>query len=118
MSKRDCGLFTETIGAKINNGIIPELFEEGHVTYESIAAHREEFMGKNIEQLSKLLKVNGYQFNIRGSIHENSKAQVMVITNSSKNRNIKQLQLSPGTPRHGNILCLQKKYLKLLIAMR
>lgn len=30
-------------------------------------ATREEFMGKSIEQISEMLKENGYEFNIRSS---------------------------------------------------
>ena len=45
MSKSPSGHFN---GANDKGGgATPPLFNNGHVTYEEIAAHREEFMGKN-----------------------------------------------------------------------
>ena len=62
-------------------GATPPLFVNGHVTYEGIAAHREEFMGKSVEQIADLLSQNGYTFNLRGSTHAGSTAQIFEITN-------------------------------------
>ena len=74
------------------------------MTYEGIAAQREEFMGKTVEQIAEMLKKNGYEFNIRPSKHKDSTAQIIEITNPTKERNIKQVQVSPdGSSRHGNI---------------
>lgn len=104
MSKGNSGTFHGTSGA--SNAVTPPLFDNGHVTYESIAAHREEFMGKSVEQIGSLLKNNGYEFNVRASKHKDkgSTAIILEITNSSKERNIKQVQISPdGSSRHGNI---------------
>ena len=85
----------------------PPLFSNGHVTYEGIKAHREEFMGKSVEQIAELLQQNGYKFNIRDSKNREktgSTAQIIEITNSTKERNIKQVQVSPdGSSRHGNV---------------
>ena len=104
MSKSTSGVFHGTSGA--SNAVTPPLFYNGHVTYESIAAHREEFMGKSVEQIGSLLKSNGYEFNVRDSKRKDkgSTAIILEITNSSKERNIKQVQVSPnGSSRHGNI---------------
>ena len=77
------------------------------MTYEGIAAHLEEFMGKSVEQIAELLSQNGYKFNIRDSKNREktgSTAKIIEITNSTKERNIKQVQVSPdGSSRHGNV---------------
>ena len=106
MSKGNSGHFH---GANGNSGgsSTPPLFDNGHVTYEGIAAHREEFMGKTVEQIAELLRQNGYEFDIRPSKNREktgSTAQIIEITNASKDRNIKQFQVSPnGSSRHGNV---------------
>lgn len=102
MSKPDSGHFHGANGK--GGGSLPPLFNNGHVTYEGIKAHREEFMGKSVEQIAEMLKENGYEFNIRPSKHKDSTAQIIEITNSTKERNIKQVQVSPdGSSRHGNV---------------
>lgn len=89
MSKSGSGLFTGTAGAR--------------VTSQSLSAHREKFLGKTVGQIDKLLKQRGYQTTIRRSTHSSSRAKVIVVGNSSKERNITQVQVSPGSKRHGNI---------------
>ena len=105
MSKPDSGHFSGTKGAdNADSGSSPPLFDNGHVTYESIAAHREEFMGKSVEQIADLLSKNGYEFIIHGSKNEKSTAIILEIANASKERNIKQVQVSlNGSKRHGNV---------------
>ncbi|MBQ3441806.1 MAG: hypothetical protein IJG33_01035, partial [Selenomonadaceae bacterium] len=72
-----------------------------------IKAHREEFMGKSVEKIAELLRQNGYEFNIRNSKNREktgSTAKIIEITNSTKERNIKQVQVSlDGSRRHGNV---------------
>ena len=103
MCKPDSGHFHGANG-KSGGSSTPPFFENGHVTYEGIKAHREEFMGKSVEQIAELLRQNGYEFNIRPSKHKDSTAQIIEITNSTKERNIKQVQVSPdGSSRHGNV---------------
>ena len=89
MSKSDSRLFVGTAGAKI--------------TRESISAHREKFLGKTVGQIDKMLRQRGYQTTIRKSTHSTSKAKVIVIGNSSATRNITQVQVSPGSKRHGGV---------------
>lgn len=106
MSKPDSGHFHGANGK--GGGSAPPLFDNnGHVTYEGIKAHREEFMGKSVEQIAELLSQNGYKFNIRDSKNREktgSTAKIIEITNSTKERNIKQVQVSPdGSSRHGNV---------------
>lgn len=103
MSKGNSGHFH---GANGNSGgsSTPPLFVNGHVTYEGIAAHREEFMGKTVEQIAEILRQNGYEIRIRGSRNPDSTTQIIQITNPSKERNIDQVQVSPnGSRHHGNI---------------
>ena len=103
MSKPDSGHFHGANGK--GGGSAPPLFDNnGHVTYEGIAAHREEFMGKSVGQIAELLSQNGYKFNIRDSRNPNSTTQIIQITNPSKERNIDQVQVSPdGSRHHGNV---------------
>ena len=103
MSKPPSGHFHGANG-KSGGSSTPPLFNNGKVTYESIEAHREEFMGKSVEQIAELLRQNDYEFNIRPSKNKGSTAQIIEITNPTKERNIKQVQVSSdGSSRHGNI---------------
>ena len=110
MSKSSSGHFKGTKGEKNHSATsvsqkkkIPPLFRNGHVTYSGISAHREKFMTKSVRKIAKLLQKNGYKFEIRGSKNRGSKAKIIVITNSSKERNINQVQVSSGSKRHGGI---------------
>lgn len=47
------------------------------------------------------LKERGYQVYVRNSIKSRSGAQIITVNNSTKNRNITQVQVSPGGGRHG-----------------
>ncbi len=94
------GRCLNTKGAKNSSSGSSPLFVNGHVTYEGIAAHREEFMGKSVEQISDMLKQNGYEVRIRGSRNPDSTTQIIQITNQSKERNIGQVQVSPNGSRH------------------
>jgi hypothetical protein len=89
MSKGKSRLFVGSAGAKI--------------TETSISQHREKFLGKTAGQIAKMLQQRGYQTTIRKSTHASSRAKVIVIGNSSKVRNITQVQVSPGSKRHGNV---------------
>ena len=106
MSKPDSGHFHGANGKGGGNPAPPLFDNNGHVTYEGIAAHREEFMGKSVEQIAEMLKENGYEFNIHPSNRQNrgSTAQIIEITNPTKERNINQIQVSPdGSRHHGNV---------------
>lgn len=89
MSKSTSGLFSGTAGARI--------------TRESVSAHREKFLGKTVGQIDKMLRKRGYETTIRKSKFSTSRAKVIVIGNSSKERNITQVQVSPGSKRHGDV---------------
>lgn len=81
------------------------LDEKGHVTLESISNNREWFYGKTIDDFIKILTEHGYTVEIKDSTNKKngSKAEILRITNVSKERNIAQVQVSPGSKRHGNV---------------
>ena len=81
----------------------PIFDEKGHVTLNSISARREFFLGKSIARLEHELNKRGYKTTRRPSCHKGSKAKIIIILNSSKERNITQIQVSSGSKRHGNV---------------
>lgn len=81
----------------------PIFSESGHVTLDSISARREFFLGKSVSKIEKELHRHGYQTRIRSSVHATSKARIIVITNSTSERNISQIQVSPKSKRHGDV---------------
>ena len=86
MSKGNSGYFHGTNGK--GGGLTPPLFNNGHVTYEGIKAHREAFMNKSVEQIAEMLKDNGYEIRIRRSNHADSTAKIIEITNASKAQHV------------------------------
>ena len=89
MSKSRSGLFTGTTGAK--------------VTAQGLSDHREKFLGKTVGQINKILQKRGYKTTIRKSKFSSSRAKVIVVGNTSKERNITQVQVSAGSKRHGDV---------------
>lgn len=112
MSKSPSGHFSGTKGNKNYSATsvnqkkkISPLFRNGHITYSGISAHREKFMTKSIRKVVKLLQKNGYRVEITKSKRAKlgSKAKIIKILNPSKRRNIIQVQVSPGSKRHGGV---------------
>ena len=89
MSKHESLLFKGTLGAR--------------VTLESISKYRERFLNKTVGKIDKMLRKRGYETTIRKSVHSTSQAKVIVIGNSGPDRNITQVQVSPGSQRHGGV---------------
>lgn len=83
-----------------NNGLFSSM---GHVSEKSISKNREYFYGKSASEIASALNEQGYKTTIRPSKHATSKAKTIVVGNSNKHRNITQILVSPGTPRHGNV---------------
>lgn len=81
----------------------PIFSDKGHVTVESISARREFFLGKSVAKIEHILHTYGYETKRRSSIYATSKAKIIVTTNSSADRNVTQVQFSPGSQRHGNV---------------
>ena len=77
--------------------------EHGHVTEKSLADHREFFWGKSVGRIEKELKKLGYNTYRRPSTHKESRAKIIVTTNHDKQKNITQVQVSPGSKRHGEV---------------
>ena len=89
--------------ALIGGGKQPIFDKSGHVTFNSISARREFFLGKSVARLEHELNKHGYETTRRPSRYRGSKAKFIVTLNSSKERNITQLQISPGSKRHGGV---------------
>lgn len=81
----------------------PIFSEKGHVTLESIKARAEFFLGKSVARLEYELHKHGYETQRRPSKHSTSKAKIIVTLNGNKDRNISQMQISPGSKRHGDV---------------
>ncbi|GAB5083158.1 hypothetical protein Osc1_23360 [Hominimerdicola sp. 21CYCFAH17_S] len=75
--------------------------ENGHVDAKRIAEDPSEFTGKDINDYAHEMKEAGYEFKIKKSTRSKSGAQKIVVENGSGDRNISQLQVSPGGGRHG-----------------
>ena len=101
MSKPDIGLFNGTNGTKAAK--MPIFSDTGHVTKESISNRREFFLGKSVARLEHELHKYGYETTRRPSKNRGSKAKVIITLNKSKERNIAQIQVSPGSKRHGDV---------------
>ena len=83
--------------------VIRPLFLNGRVTKRSLAEYRESFYGKSVIQINKMLEEEGYQTTIRKSTHSTSQAKIIVVINPDKDHNIMQVQVSPGSKRHGDV---------------
>ena len=81
----------------------PIFSKTGHVSAESISSRAEFFLRKSVAKLESILNKHGYETTRRPSKHSTSKAKIIVTTNPNKDRNITQIQVSPGSKRHGNI---------------
>lgn len=81
----------------------PIFSKTGHVTLKSIKARAEFFLGKSVAQLDHELQKHGYKTQRRPSTHSSSKAKIIMTLNSNKERNVSQIQVSPGSKRHGNV---------------
>ncbi len=82
---------------------LPAFSDKGHVTPKSIEENMGLFIGKSVNEIEQLLREHGYLTEERGSTHFGSKAEILVILNPSKDRNITQVQVSPYSRRHGNV---------------
>lgn len=99
------GFGSRTVGSKsaVTAQKAPIFSKTGHVTMESISNRAEFFLGKSVARLDHELKKRGYETVRRPSTRSTSKAKIIMTLNSSKERNISQIQVSPGSKRHGNV---------------
>ena len=104
------GGFGDTIGARNNASESlkrqsvqvqkhrnPVFSAKGHVTLESIAGRAEFFLGKSLARIQYELGKYGYKTKRRDSKNKKSKARLIVTLNPNKDRNITQMQISPGS---------------------
>lgn len=77
--------------------------DKGHVTIDSIKARAEFFLGKSVARLEHELHKHGYETKRRPSKHSTSRARIIMTINGNKDRNISQIQVSPGSKRHGDV---------------
>ena len=119
MSKSDSGYFVGTSGSKktltsnISDGNEnhkgfskkkePIFSDKGHVTVKSISDRAEFFLGKSVARLEHELQKHGYETQRRPSKHSTSKAKIIMTLNGNRDLNISQIQVSPGSKRHGNV---------------
>lgn len=59
------------------------------------------FNGKSAEDIDAYLSSLGYSTSIEASTRKGSKARIIRVLNDSSDRNISQIQVSPGGRRHG-----------------
>lgn len=97
------GNFDNVTKNTYNNCKSPIFDKNGHVTLESISARREFFLGKSVARIEHELHKYGYLTERRKSNSPGSKAKITIIINSSKEKNIGQIQVSPGSKRHGDV---------------
>ncbi len=81
----------------------PIFDDKGHVTIDSIKARAEFFLGKSVARLEHELHKHGYETKRRPSKHSTSRARIIMTLNGNKDRNISQIQVSPGSKRHGDV---------------
>lgn len=92
------------ITTRIRRKIKEPIFSKaGHVTLSSISNRREFFLGKSVARLEHEMHKYGYETTRRPSSHKGSKAKFIITLNPSTTRNITQIQVSPGSKRHGNV---------------
>ena len=109
--KASSGLFKNTLGA-LKYELMDQFFASkkqdgvysstGHVSLNSVSKYREYFYDKTAQQISSDMEKLGYDTSIKKSSHANSKAEIIVVSNFNTRRNITQIQVSPGSKRHGD----------------
>jgi hypothetical protein len=113
MSKGYSGLFNGTKGTFIKtdglNNINSEIFlrllsmftKEGTLIEKALLENIGLFEHINFDNFVKILEKLGYELEICDSIRSKSGAIIVKVKNISKEKNISQVQLSPGGGRHG-----------------
>lgn len=124
MSKSDSGHFNGTRGRLVSQGILVEtehgeknplkVFEskvsavkdtfslEGKLSAQSIRENASTFSEKSIFVYATALQDRGYTVQVKNSTRSKSGAQIITVSNTNKDRNISQIQVSPGGGRHGD----------------
>ncbi|UTR15702.1 LXG domain-containing protein [Salipaludibacillus sp. LMS25] len=89
-------------GGNVNNKTSNVFSSQGRVTVDKIKSNPSAFKGKSTDDIAQMLRDNGYDVEIRKSKRSSSGAEIIKINNHGNDRNITQVQVSPGGGRHGN----------------
>ena len=123
MSKSTSGHFSGTKGNFVNKGVLTEakngsrnpvkefeakvsnvkstMTSSGNISASSIRENAGTFTNNSAYVYATALQDMGYNVSVKSSAKSRSGAQIITISNSSKERNISQVQVSPGGGRHG-----------------
>ncbi len=75
--------------------------KDGSVSEDSFEKHREFFLGKSANKISKEMKKLGYETEVTKSKNKKSKAKKVIVKNNDKQKNVSMVLVSPGSKRHG-----------------
>lgn len=95
--------FGNTQGSLSERQKVSPFSKDGKLTLESVKKNRDAFIGKSINDIQKLMSDVGYQSIIKKSNRATSRAELIVVTNNDATRNVNQVQVSPGSRRHGDV---------------
>ena len=124
MSKSISGHFSGTKGSFANKGVVTEakngsgnpvkefeakvsnvkstMTSSGNMSASSIRENADIFTNNSAYVYATALQDMGYNVSVKSSAKSRSGAQIITISNPSKERNISQVQVSPGGGRHGS----------------
>ncbi|MFS0861054.1 hypothetical protein, partial [Paenibacillus taichungensis] len=77
------------------------VFENGRASIETFKSNPKVFSGKSAEEIAKILEDAGYEVTVQASKKSRSGAKIIKIQNTGGDKNITQMQVSPGGGRHG-----------------
>ena len=77
------------------------IFNGGNLSVDEVKKNPKVFSGKSVEEIADMLRVEGYEVEVKASTKSRSGAQIIRILNPGGGKNISQVQVSPGGGRHG-----------------
>ncbi|WP_415839619.1 hypothetical protein [Paenibacillus tarimensis] len=77
------------------------VLNNGRATVDTIKSNPIAFKGKSADEIAQMLRNEGYDVTVQDSTKSSSGAKIIKINNTGDNRNITQVQVSPGGGRHG-----------------
>ncbi|MFP7289199.1 hypothetical protein SFC15_23605 [Shouchella clausii] len=86
----------KTRGKGTGNAVL----NNGKVTVDAIKSNPTAFKGKSTDEVARMLKNEGYDVTVKDSTKSSSGAKIIKINNTGGDRNITQVQVSPGGGRH------------------
>ncbi|MBH5318322.1 hypothetical protein I6N90_10930 [Paenibacillus sp. GSMTC-2017] len=93
----------ENLAVKQNNakGTGNGVFNNGRATVDGIKSNPTAFNRKSADEIAQMLRNEGYDVTVQSSDKSRSGAMIIKINNTGGDRNITQVQVSPGGGRHG-----------------